>query len=185
MRFAATDGYNEKVDTFRKRTAIFQTEKISILFVKGRNIVMNAKERITAVFNGRIPDRTPYFDFIMSQRFVREMIGSAWPINANLGHRISCMRDLDGYTFPVPQDDCARDIEKAVALADGKLAVFAGIQGPQRTAWFLMGYENISYSLYDEPEFLHRVFRGAVDYFKMQTRRVCRPAGRWLICPTS
>ena len=36
---------------------------------------MNGRERIVTVLRGGIPDRVPYFDFVMSRRSIRHMTG--------------------------------------------------------------------------------------------------------------
>lgn len=184
---------------------------------------MNGKERITTVLKGGIPDRIPYFDFIMSRRFVREITGeepelyqgkeiipccikagidaawipvkgfmgmeyeagsgsddrytdefgtrfqrtpSSWPVNAPVSTVIKDADDIRNYRFPDAGTDRTEEVRNAVALAGGEVGVFAGIQGPLRTAWFLIGYENISYILADDPDSLAEFFRKAIDFYK-------------------
>jgi uroporphyrinogen decarboxylase len=182
---------------------------------------MNGKERISTVLQGGIPDRTPYFDFIMSLRFIKYMTGeepalyrsdeiipcckkagidaawipvrgfmgceyetgnaerytdefgttfqrtrASWPVNAPVLHIIQDAGDIKTYRFPDIGKDRVDDVKKAVELANGEIAVFAGIQGPLRSAWFLMGFENICYTLADDPECLADLFQKSVDFFE-------------------
>jgi len=50
------------------------------------------------------------------------------------------------------------------------IALLGGVQGPLTTAWLLMGYENISYALYDDPGLLTEVFKISNDFFKEVAR---------------
>ncbi len=182
---------------------------------------MNGKERINTVLNGGIPDRVPYFDFIMSRRFLKYITGTepavyrsdeivpgcikagidavwipvkgfmgceygageadhyndefgtsfirtsvSWPVNAPVKHVMTEPEDVRNYKFPEVGTGRVDDIIQAVRLAKGEIAVFAGIQGPLRTAWFLLGFENLCYILSDEPECLAGLFQGSVDFFK-------------------
>jgi uroporphyrinogen decarboxylase len=44
------------------------------------------------------------------------------------------------------------------------VAVLGGINGPMTICWFLIGYENICLSLYDDPKFVMEVAEMAVDF---------------------
>jgi uroporphyrinogen decarboxylase len=50
------------------------------------------------------------------------------------------------------------------------IALLGGVQGPLTTAWLLMGYENISFALYDDPELLGEVFKISNAFFKEAAR---------------
>ncbi len=181
---------------------------------------MNGKERIETALSGGIPDRVPYFDFLMSRRFLKETVGrspslyrseeivpcclraeldaawipaegfmgceyqeglperyadefgtvfrrtpSSWPVNAPVQTAIRNPEELENYRFPPVGNDRTKDVRKAVELAGGQIGVFAGIQGPLRSAWFLYGYKNICYQLADDPLPLTRLFQQSVDFY--------------------
>lgn len=189
---------------------------------------MTGRERIVTVLKGGIPDRVPYFDFVMSRRFAEYMTGvvpklyrsetmvpcclkagidgvwipirgfmgceygdeesgdeytdefgvglrrteASWPVNAPVRHVVADASDVRNYRFPEAGRNRIEDVEAAVRLADGKAAVVAGIQGPLRAAWFLMGFERISLNLYDDPDCVRSLFRGAVDFGKRQVEHL-------------
>ena len=56
-------------------------------------------------------------------------------------------------------------------MDNGGIALLGGVQGPLTTAWLLMGYENICYSLYEDPELLTEVFKISNEFFKEAARR--------------
>lgn len=180
---------------------------------------MTGRQRIRTVLAGGIPDRVPYFDFVMSRRFIRHVTGedaglyrsdtvvpccvkagidaawipvrgfmgceyaestgeeytdefgvvfrtteASWPVNAPVTYPVRTLADVRAFRYPEVGRDRADDVEAAVRRARGEIAVFAGIQGPLRTAWFLMGFENICLALVDDPECVRELFRGAVEF---------------------
>jgi uroporphyrinogen decarboxylase len=182
---------------------------------------MTGRERIRTVLAGGIPDRVPYFDFVMSRRFIRHVTGeeprryrsetvvpccvkagidgvwipvrgfmgcendegsgeeytdefgvafrrteASWPVNAPVSHVVRSSSDVRAYRFPQVNRDRAEDVAAAVRRARGEVAVFAGIQGPLRTAWFLMGFERICLNLFDDLACVRELFQGAVDFNK-------------------
>jgi uroporphyrinogen decarboxylase len=180
---------------------------------------LTGRERISTVLNGGIPDRVPYFDFVMSRRFIRHMTGedprlyrsecvvpaclkagidaawipvrgfmgceytegggeeytdefgvafrrteASWPVNAPVNPVMRNASDVRNYRYPEVSRDRAEDVVAAVRRARGEIAVFAGIQGPLRTAWFLMGFENLCLNLFDDLDGVRALFAGAVDF---------------------
>jgi uroporphyrinogen decarboxylase len=180
---------------------------------------LTGKERIATVLKGGIPDRVPYFDFVMSRRFIRHVTGedprlyrsdcivpccrkagidaawipvrgfmgceyaegageeytdefgvafrrteASWPVNAPVRPVVRDAADVRNYRYPDAGRDRAEDVVAAVRRARGEIAVFAGIQGPLRAAWFLMGFENICLNLFDDPACVRALFQGAVEF---------------------
>jgi uroporphyrinogen decarboxylase len=180
---------------------------------------LTGRQRIRTVLAGGIPDRVPYFDFVMSRRFIRHVTGeepllyrsdtvvpccakagidaawipvrgfmgceyeagaggqytdefgvvlrkteASWPVNAPVASPVRTPADVKAYRFPEPGRDRAEDVAAAVRRARGEVAVFAGIPGPLRTAWFLMGFENICLNLVDAPGCVRELFGGAVEF---------------------
>ena len=180
---------------------------------------MTGRERISTVLKGGIPDRVPYFDFVMSRRFITHVTGedprlyrseclvpaclkagidavwipvrgfmgceysegggdeytdefgvafrrteASWPVNAPVSPVMRSSSDVRNYRYPDVGRDRAEDVVAAVRRARGEAAVFAGIQGPLRTAWFLMGFENLCLNLFDDLDGVLALFRGAVEF---------------------
>jgi uroporphyrinogen decarboxylase len=102
---------------------------------------------------------------------------SSWPIDAPIDYPIKSRTDLARYRPPDPTL-AGRLIELEIArdTDNDNLALLAGLQGPFTTAWLLMGYEQMSYALYDDPEMLVDLFRIANEYFK-EAARLCARAG--------
>jgi uroporphyrinogen decarboxylase len=92
----------------------------------------------------------------------------SWPIDSPIGYPIRSLEDFTKYRCPDPLAP-GRDIELRETIErnrDSQLAITCGVQGPLTTAWLLMGFEEISYALYDNPELLESVFAMSNDFFK-------------------
>ena len=98
-----------------------------------------------------------------------EQTDSSWPIDPPIDFPLKSGADLARYA---PPDAAApgrlAEIDAAVAmnrkLGEDAVAVLGGVGGPFTTAWMLMGYETLSLSLYDDPDFLRDVARLAVEF---------------------
>lgn len=97
---------------------------------------------------------------------------ASWPIDAPIDYPIKTRADLRGYRPPDPTLP-GRDAEILAARAANRedLAILGGVQGPLTTAWLLMGYENICYALYEDPDLLSEVFKLSNEFFKEAARR--------------
>jgi uroporphyrinogen decarboxylase len=96
---------------------------------------------------------------------------SSWPIDAPIDYPIKQRADLKGYRCPDPTlSGRTAEIEKARSMPNDDIALLGGVQGPLTTAWLLMGYENISFALYDDPELLGEVFKISNAFFKEAAR---------------
>lgn len=101
---------------------------------------------------------------------------SSWPIDAPIDYPIQTRADLRGYRPPDPTlPGRAADIELArdlVAQEPGEdIALLGGVQGPLTTLWLLMGYEAISYALYDDPALIDELCVISNEFFKEAARR--------------
>ncbi len=102
---------------------------------------------------------------------------SSWPIDAPIDYPIKSRADLTRYRPPDPTlPGRLSELEAARDMPHDNLALLAGVQGPFTTAWMLMGYEQICYALYDDPEMLVEIFKISNEYFKEATR-LCVQAG--------
>lgn len=97
---------------------------------------------------------------------------AAWPIDSPVDYPIKTRADLAGYRPPDPTLP-GRDAEIRLACqrpCDG-LAICGGVLGPFTGAWMLMGFENICYTIYDDPGILTECCRMTLAYSKEAARR--------------
>lgn len=97
---------------------------------------------------------------------------AAWPIDAPIDYPIKSREDLAKYVPPDPTlAGRDADIVEAVRMPNDDLAILGGVLGPFATVWLLMGYENLCFAFYDDPELVSSCCRIAVDYWKEAARR--------------
>jgi uroporphyrinogen decarboxylase len=94
---------------------------------------------------------------------------ASWPIDAPIAFPLKTREDLRRFTPPDPMAEGRLDeINTAVAmngeLGEKAIAVLGGVNGPLTVTWFLMGYESLCLSLYDDPGFLRELVEIAVDF---------------------
>jgi len=108
---------------------------------------------------------------------------ASWPIDAPIDYPIKTRADLKNYTPPDPTlPGRTAEIEAARDMDNDGIALLGGVQAPLTTTWLLMGYENISYALYDDPQLLAEVFQISNEFFKEAARRSVEAGcvGMWL-----
>ena len=97
---------------------------------------------------------------------------SSWPIDAPIGYPIRTRADLRDYRPPDPTLPGRRaEIEIARDMDRDHIALLGGVQGPLTTLWLLMGYENISLTLYDDPGLIVELCALSNEFFKEAARR--------------
>lgn len=94
---------------------------------------------------------------------------ASWPIDAPIAFPLKTREDLRHYVPPNPMaDGRLGEISTAVTmnaeLGEKAVAILGGVNGPFTVTWFLMGYENLCLSLYDDPGFLQELVEIAVDF---------------------
>ena len=104
---------------------------------------------------------------------------AAWPIDAPIAFPLKTREDLRGYAPPDPLAEGRLDeINTAMAmnreLGERAVAVLGGVNGPLTVTWFLIGYENLCLSLYDDPGFLQELVDLAVDFDVKAINRMAR-----------
>jgi len=107
----------------------------------------------------------------------------SWPIDAPIDYPIKTRGDLTHYRPPDPTlPGRVGEIEAGRDMPNDGIALLGGVQGPLTTAWLLMGYERICYSLYDDPALLTEVFRISNEFFKEAARLSVRAGcvGMWV-----
>ena len=97
---------------------------------------------------------------------------ASWPIDAPIDYPIKSREDLYKYKCPDPtlpgRDD---HIKPAVEMGNDHIAILGGVGGPLATAWLLLGFEKICFSLYEDPELIREVLKLSNGYFKEAARR--------------
>jgi len=102
---------------------------------------------------------------------------ASWPIDAPVDYPIKDRRDLKTYRAPDPTlPGRDSEIRAAVATDNNDMAILGGVTGPLTTAWMLMGYEGISYALYDDPGLVSEVLNISNEYHK-EAARLCVESG--------
>ena len=97
---------------------------------------------------------------------------SSWPIDAPIDYPIKTRADLKGYRPPDPTlPGRAAEIEIARDMDHDDIALLGGVQGPLTTLWLLMGYEAISFALYDDPSLIAELCAISNEFFKEAARR--------------
>ena len=108
---------------------------------------------------------------------------SSWPIDAPIDYPIKNRADLLKYQAPDPTlPGRNSEILKALEMENDQIAVLGGVGGPFSTAWLLMGFENICYSLYEDPELISEVMKISNTYYKEAARRSVEAGcvGMWI-----
>jgi uroporphyrinogen decarboxylase len=97
---------------------------------------------------------------------------ASWPIDAPIDYPIKTRTDLANYSPPDPSlPGRAAEIKIARNMENDDIALLGGVQGPLTTLWLLMGYEAISYALYDDPTLLTKLCNISNMFFKEAARR--------------
>ena len=97
---------------------------------------------------------------------------ASWPLDAPVEYPIKNRADLRNYRVPDPTlPGRDSEIKKAVAMENDSIAVLGGVGGPLSTAWLLLGFEEICFSLCEDPWLIHTVMKISNEYFKEAARR--------------
>ncbi len=96
---------------------------------------------------------------------------ASWPIDAPIAYPISDRAQLRAYRPPDPTLP-GRDVEirRAAETENDHIALLGGVSGPLITAWMLLGYEKICYSLYDDPGLFTDAMKISNEYYKEAAR---------------
>jgi uroporphyrinogen decarboxylase len=92
---------------------------------------------------------------------------ASWPIDAPIDYPLKTRADLRGYRPPDPTlPGRADEILVARDMDNDDIALTGGVQGPLTTLWLLMGYEALSYALYDDPDLITELGAISNEFFK-------------------
>jgi len=100
--------------------------------------------------------------------------GVSWPADAPVGFPIKDRSDWKNYIVPDPSiHSRLNEINTAVKMSkDTNIAVIGSVRGPFSAAWLLLGMENFSMLLYDDPDFVDEVLEKCTDFFIEGGRRM-------------
>ena len=96
---------------------------------------------------------------------------ASWPIDAPIDYPIKNRDDLKKYIAPDPAlPGRDSEIKKAIEMENDNIAILGGVGGPLSTAWLLLGFEKICYSMYEDPELITEVLKISNEYYKEAAR---------------
>jgi len=93
--------------------------------------------------------------------------GVSWPIDKPIGWPVNNWSDLREWlkSKPDPHEESRLDdINKAIDISNGKIAILGGVLGPLTIATFVLGFTNTLIKLLDDPKIVKEVFKVA-NYF--------------------
>jgi uroporphyrinogen decarboxylase len=128
-------------------------------------------------FTGFQPKRLDESAYIDEWGTMYRRNDASWPIDAPIDYPIKSRADLAAYKPPDPTlPGRADELKQAQQVESDHMAISGGVLGPFTQAWMLMGYERISFALYDDPGMLTDIFRISNEYWKEAARR-CAATG--------
>jgi len=134
-------------------------------------------------FNGYQPKYVASNTYVDEWGTTYQQSASSWPIDAPVAYPIESRADLAAYRPPDPTL-AGRDSElvAGIAMNSAQIAITGGITGPFTTAWLLMGYERMSYAIYDDPGLVTDIFKLTLDFYKEAARRSVQAGvdGMWV-----
>ncbi|MBE0698250.1 MAG: hypothetical protein IH586_15130 [Anaerolineaceae bacterium] len=122
-------------------------------------------------FNGYQPEYLDTDVYVDEWGTTYQQSSSSWPIDAPIDYPIKSKADLLKYKMPDPSLP-GRDAELRIGIGmeNDSIAITGGITGPLTTAWLLMGYEALSYAMYDDPGLVKDIFQITLDFYKEAAR---------------
>ena len=104
---------------------------------------------------------------------VYKKTGISWPIDSPMDFPIKNWADLKKYKPPDPEIPGRMDeIHLAQKMANNKVAVVGGVQGPLTTAILLCGLDTIFANIIDDPAFVKEIFRLSNEFFKVAVKKM-------------
>lgn len=101
----------------------------------------------------------------------RHGLGYGQPLQHPLAH--ATLHDIQAYPWPEPRWMDVSKIREAALAFDGRYAILGGDWSPfWHDAIDLLGMENLSLKMYDEPELVDALLRHLVDYYAAVSRRI-------------
>ncbi len=113
-------------------------------------------------------DATTYVD---EWRTTYQVGEGSWPLAFPLGHPVRTRSDWEPIAAALPDPLAGwrlKYAEAAVAEAHSgpdEVAVVAGVRGPFSSAWMLMGLQEMSFALVDDPLLLEDILATTADYW--------------------
>lgn len=94
-----------------------------------------------------------------------KVVDTSWPLGMAINPREVCEEMLQAIRSAKITEDDYREIREAVAEAGDEIAVFGSVRGTFGFLFIMLGLENLSYALYEEPELLQEIIDAATDFW--------------------
>ena len=133
-----------------------------------RVLGMDAVMAISRPYTCLIPPRAEFDgENSFTDRFgIRHVVSeSSWPLANAVGHQKLSVELLELIRRAEITDEDVREVRAAVEEAGDELAVFGGVRSAFGFLFILLGMENMTEGLYEEPELLLRVIEAADDFW--------------------
>jgi uroporphyrinogen decarboxylase len=101
--------------------------------------------------------------------------GVSWPIDPPYRAAIKDRDDLEKWLRNKPDpwlENRLKDINNALEISNGRIAVIGGIIGPLTLAILTLGFEGMLMKLMDEPDMVEEIFRVSTDFHKVAIEKM-------------
>lgn len=86
---------------------------------------------------------------------------TSWPLGNAINHREADEELLEIIRNAEVTDEDVRQIREAVEEAGDEIAVFGGLRGTFGFLFIVLGFENLAYAIYNEPELLQEIIEAS------------------------
>jgi uroporphyrinogen decarboxylase len=101
--------------------------------------------------------------------------GVSWPIDPPYRAAIKDRDDLEKWLKNIPDpwlENRLNDINTALEISNGRIAVIGGVIGPLTLAILTLGFEGMLMKLMDEPDMVEEIFRVSTDFHKVAVEKM-------------
>ena len=93
------------------------------------------------------------------------VMDTSWPLGMAVNPREVDAALVEQVRRVAPSDDDIREVKEGIDEAGDEIAVFGGVRGTFGFLFIMLGLENLSMAIYDEPELLEELIRISTDYW--------------------
>lgn len=101
--------------------------------------------------------------------------GVSWPVDKPIDYPVKTRSDLEEWIKSKPdpyRGSRLDDINKALEVSGGEIAILGGVLGPLTTATFVLGFTNTLIKLMEEPDIVEEVFKISNDFYNVAADRM-------------
>jgi uroporphyrinogen decarboxylase len=101
--------------------------------------------------------------------------GVSWPIDPPYRAAIKDRDDLEKWLKKIPDpflENRLNDINTALEISNGRIAVIGGVIGPLTLAILTLGFQGMLMKLMDEPDMVEEIFRVSTDFHKVAVEKM-------------